>query len=303
MGTIRAGDRDQGTGIGYPFADACKDYLPLGVVILILFLLVLLVTTGDVKSQYTGNVGLATTVANFSYTANSGQKIIGVCSATQTTNCIKMVGQSAHLITVNSPAYPPCRILLDGSFDGSQWQTLAQIDWETFVNQAPTQALANGYFPVLRLKINPTGDAPCTTGFTGAYQGFQTPLTPFNVNQTFARSAISTPVNVLAAAAGSTRYYLVDGFQCTNTNASTAYLELSTSQAAPTLGTGNYIYEFPIPAGQAFTYPGPPWMGTYLFWASAVTASNGNTAVTTALECDFQMNFAGPFAPFNPNSP
>ena len=251
-------------------------------------------------AQYIGNVGQASTQSPFTSDAGAFQVLIPTCTTGGQTNCLKMIGQVSHQViaTYAGSVGHPCEVLLDGSLDGVLYQTLSSL---YFSGPAATESMvANGNYPNLRLKINPGGLSTCAA-LNGTYTGFQTPLPV---------SSIATPIHQVASAIAQVNTavtlntpYLIAGVQCFNPNGGTAYLQLFDAAASPTLGTA-YFYEIGIPAGAVFNFPlGSSLLGKTILWMGAATAAGGSTAVGTAVDCNFQMNYWGPFAPLNPVSP
>lgn len=280
------------------FANACKRHWGklTGAALMLLGGMIFVPAT---PAQYIGNVGQASTVNPISVGASHAQTILPACSGNQTLNCIKMIGQVGHLLTINYPAGDLCLVWLDGSFDGMSYTTIAQALLIPGTNSPQQLTTANGYYPLLRLKVNPAGAFNCSA-LTGTYSGFQTPLPITNLAVQH-HVAVSTIAAVGYGVDGV--YYLWQGIECSNPNASTAYLQLYDAVVTPTLGTG-YIYEIGIGAGQTWNFPtGLSLLGIYEPWAGAATAAGGSTAVSTALDCNFQHNYWGPFAPLNPVSP
>lgn len=273
------------------FAHICK----------ILGVLALLTLPTPAVAQYLGTVGQASTVSTFSVTPGSSPALVPPCDATHTPpNCIKMIGQVSHLVTVSykGAGANPCGIFLDGSADGVQWITLAS--WYFGGGGAPITLMANGYYPLIRLNVNPTS-INCNEPMTGTYAGFQAPLPLSNLSRNYMSSSVAAPVK---PALDAPLYpFIVESVQCYNPNNYTAWLDLFDTALPAVLG-GGYFYEIPIPANSLFIYPPvAALLGLNNFWAGAATASGGSSAVAAPLECGFQMNYWGPFAPLNPLSP
>jgi len=281
------------------FADACKTGIQA---CFLLALWLYAFRTLPLRGQYLGNVGQASTQTSFVSAPIGVQEIVPTCTASVSTNCLKMIGQVAHsVVLVHSGSYE-CGVLLDGSLDGTVWETLGAVYFTTSFS-APKVIVANGYYPLLRLKFNPGGVSSCGA-FTGIYSGFQTPLPLSNLTQTvFQTAAAVTQVDSSFTAALFNIPSLVEGLSCTNPNGGTAWLQLFDAASAPTLGTG-FLFEVGIPASQTFVLPGGnSFLLHSLLWMGAATAAGGSTAVGTALPCNFQMNYWGPFSPLNPFSP
>jgi hypothetical protein len=169
---------------------------------------------------------------------------------------------------------------LEGSNDNSRWFVLSS---SVPLTSTPSSAVmySNGYFTYKRISFPPceTDLAPAT--FTGIYTGYGTPL-PLN--------PVATLVEEVSAQVFSnftpTGLYLIQGFQCFNPNASTAYLIFQN----PALIIG-------IAAEATYTYQGPaftpPELQTNI---GAYTTPAATVAVSTALPCTFELS-TGPFYP------
>lgn len=230
--------------------------------------------------------------------------IIPACT-TGSTECIPNYKQIAHQVSdsfAGSSSPTNCGILIDGSNDNLSYYTLAAIPpgngalHEIFTTQV------NGYFPYIRLKL-----FACDVAQTITYVGFSMPL-PF-LNQSVTQW---DPIGAIGPVAQFPSPYILNSFTCTNNAASPAYLQLYIGNSTPTLGTG-FIYEAGIPANQTLAFAGPPinsyasdvhagvsWTSLY---AGAATTLGGGTAVSTNIDCNFQLNPSGPFFPFNAPSP
>jgi len=208
-----------------------------------------------------------------------------------------MIGQVSHQVTVYYPSGAANAVLLEGSQDGVNWSVLAQILFNAG-QTTPGVMVANGYYQVLRLAVNP-GSAT-VAAIKGVYAGFQSPLPASNVVTQFLATGI-TAAQIVGFNGSWFPPYLVSGFQCSNPNAATAWLELYDSTVGATLGVTTYEYEVGIPAGNTFVYPGSvSFLGVGALWVGAATAQGGTTPVGTGLSCDFQLSYSGPFAPFTP---
>ena len=254
------------------------------------------------RGQYIGNVGQASTASNFTAPASASQTIVPTCDASHTTNCIAMIGQASHLVQVFYPGEAECTVWMDGSNDGVNWATLAAITFfhislPRFGQQTMT---ANGWYQLIRLKVNPGSGDSCGA-MTGTYSGWQYPLPLSPLGANFTSDAVGSAVNLSGLSVDAP--YLVQGVSCYNPNSSVAWLELYDHGGTPTLGTDAFFFEQAIPATSSFTYSGPNLEGTLMFWIAAVTAHAGATPVSTALNCNVQINYNGPFLPLTPSSP
>ena len=350
------------------------------------------------QSQYVGTVGQASTVSSFTYPGGVTEYTVGVCTATVKTNCIKMIGQASHALTINYPSGGTCDVFLEGSLDGATWEILSRLYFSGGFAALSQNTGANGFYPLVKLRFNPSGIFTCGA-MSGVYTGLQTPFVPTGASQNFWVNAVSTPVDIarwLTYTPIARYLYLVDGFQCYNPDSTTtsavysgtytsggsisgslgdtctlsgfngggsgaaatvaltatdtiaggtalhftadgtgfaaaptlatlgngtatcsgsavvstalgppiAFLELYDNALSPPLGTKSFFYEVGIPPASSFSYTGGKSLfGAQIFWAAAATASNGTIAVSTPLVCNFQVNYSGPFAPFNPFAP
>jgi hypothetical protein len=206
-------------------------------------------------------------------------------------------GQAGHTIRYNwTGADNACNVWLEGSTDNTVWAILAAGP-NFAVGLGKGSAYAQGYFPYLRLTVNPDAVATCTAAFNATYVGYQTPLAPSTVSVSFPQAAVKAVAQVITAqiAPGPA---LITGMQCFNSNGVDAFLQIFFSAAAtPTLGT-NPNYQVGIGTKQTFVYNGPPIVtGDTILWSGASTAVNGNVGVAVGLTCDFQINYRGPFYP------
>jgi len=253
-------------------------------------------------AQYIGNVGQASTVSAFTISGGTTEQLVNPCSASITSNCIKMIGQASHLVQLNYGSRAQCTVLLEGSPDGTNWATLGAATWFaiSLARFSEQTIVANGYYQLIRLKANPNGGDTCGA-MTGNYAGFQTPLPLSPIATQFKSHTVAAAANI----AGSTNStpYLLAGFSCYNPNSSVAWLEFFDTFATVTLGTTPFFYEEAIPAMSTFSYTGPNVLGLSGFSAAAVTAQGGATPVSTALSCNFQINYSGPFTPITPLIP
>jgi hypothetical protein len=260
--------------------------------------------TRPAESQYMGNVSQASTLTQFGWAAfpvgPSGNAVMVPCGTGVAPPCIRMIGQVSHAVSLyyTGGGTNACQVFFDGSADGSNWYSLGA--WN-FPSTAPTLSVqtgtitVNAFYPLVRVVMVPPAHDTCA-GLTGTYLGFQTPVPISNVALPFKTNSVSTPV---APGYASALPYLVTGFNCTNSNGSTAWLNLFDALASPTDTTKSF-YEIAILTGQTFSYSGPAMLGQYTFYASAVTAEGGAVAVSTPLSCTFELNYWGPFTPTPP---
>ena len=207
------------------------------------------------------------------------------------------LGQAAHtiFIPVTTGGGAGCSIIFQGSGDGLNWTTLAALphiaSW-TY----PVTLFAFGTFNYYQIVANPHSQTCFTSGvFPIYYVGYQFggPLIPGAENFASTPGAITL---VFPTGTDGNPYQPIGG-QCYNPNASTAYLQLFDSTAAPSLGTG-YFYQIGIGAGLDVDFNFHNFAGNQLLYAGAATTAGGATAVSSALLCDFQINRRGPFGSF-----
>lgn len=204
--------------------------------------------------------------------------------------------QTAHTVEIRWSSGSGCPIQLDGSADGTNWFAIASA-------ANPTNALstagyefltANGYFTFLRIKV--FGSTSCSgIAHTGTYTGYQCILPVSNIltvadYNNFKDITQLTFVTLNGPANG------IKSFQCLNTNASSAWLQIFNSVSPASLGPG-FLYQMVIGASSPFIYSGPEIVGQNTFWVGAATADSGNTKVTNPVICNFQEDFSGPWLP------
>jgi hypothetical protein len=228
------------------------------------------------------------------------KKINELMIATTTHMTLQNLGQAGHSLVVSS-TIGSCVTTLDGSTDNTTWFVLAST--ADTGNGVLLLAVANGYFPALRLTFNFEANPSCNTGqVTGSYAGYQTPLPmlqTFYGRGTPLPSTVASPVVITPLPAP----WILGGFSCFNPNGSTAFLELFDPPSAPTLGTG-YFFIIGIPAGGLYVHQSNVnYAGQYQLYAGAATTAAGSTAVSTALVCSFQFTNNGQIMPHTIASP
>ena len=283
---------------------------------LALFVLVMagfwLSVSNPVKVEAQGT-GQNTFSIAFSLPASTSVQYIPACTATVTTGCIPNFNQVGHSVIVTSKGVGlGCEVLIDGSENNTNFNTIAALEPYSDSSGAANLrglASANGYFPYTRLKV-----FACTVGMSITYIGYgsQLPILPASTSFIQNIAAITQIRTVLGGGSGNAILtpMVLEGFECSNPDSATAYLQLWAATGTPTLGTG-YQYQVAIPGNSVFTYSGPPINLFSLnpnvahqlyFYGGASTAAGGSTAVSTSLNCNFQINPAGPYYPFNPPS-
>lgn len=211
---------------------------------------------------------------------------------------LKNLGQLASSVEyVFSGGGTGCRMLLEASSDNSHWSVLAQAI--SNLNGSTSFIYANGFFNYFRLDFNPDNMSECSsTTVAGSYYGFSSPLSVARSDATAFKSGISTPSAIYEV----NSIYSVDGLQCTNDGTSAAWLQLFDATSTPTLGTG-MMYEVEIPANGTFTFSGPAsFIGQHTLYLGAATSAGGSTA-GGPVECNAQINLAGPWYPILPTAP
>lgn len=250
----------------------------------------------SVEAQNTGTVQLATRVQSFSFATTTASQVINIGA----------VSQVGHLLTYNWSDGPTtlCHFVFEGSSDNSTWFVLAsgvQAGSATAVPQS--LVYANGYFPYLRVLLNPEGFSTCETGpFTLTYAGFATAIPINNTAQSFDVTADlngTTAIGPPSITNLPTGPFIWDGFQCANSGGAAAFIQLFNASVAPTLGTTTPFYTAMVPASGNFSYAGQPLSqlahGVYMWIAATTTRTGGTTA--SGVSCMVQVNYTGPFYP------
>jgi hypothetical protein len=206
-------------------------------------------------------------------------------------------GQMGHTVHYVWNSASSCYFKFQASQDNVNWNTLA-IGIATGTT-TPTYLVANGYFPFLRLNVNPNNGGGCNgNAFNGTYAGYQQPppITRVAINTGISSNGtiagIFTPPNPNGAP------FLVMGFSCSNTAGAVGFLEVFDNDTAPALGAGSF-FEVGIPAGQTYVYPGPDIFFQKGLWFGQATALDGAVALA-GIRCNFQYNRTGPFYPLAP---
>jgi hypothetical protein len=219
---------------------------------------------------------------------------------TPSTQSLKNLGQAGHtlLIPPQTGGGAGCSIVLQGSGEKTNWVTLAVLPHPAITNT--TAALsAFGSYPYYRVVANPNSKT-CTAGaITAYYVGYQFPPSAVLATETFLDNVAS--LSSLFPTGTDPNPYQVLGGQCYNPSSVTgsiSYLDLWDSATTPTLGTG-YFYEIEIGAATAHDFDMHSFTGNYILWAAAVTTQGGTTPVSSAFECDFQVNRRGPFTTYS----
>jgi hypothetical protein len=234
---------------------------------------------------------------------NFAQPFSVTMTSAESTVSVRNIGQAAGSVQYNSLPNALCPIVLEGSANDTNWWTLATSSPE-LVRLSPTSGLfyANGFNSYYRLVFNPNATTSCNNlTETGTYYGYSAPL-PINKQDVWYEvDSLSSVDQVMSSTSGVIDWAL-DGVQCTNNGSAEAYLQLFSSAATPTLGSG-FFYQIGIANGQTFSQnltgiigPDGP------LWAGASTAVSGSTAGGPLL-CDFQVNATGPFYPLLPPGP
>lgn len=229
--------------------------------------------------------------------ASGSTTYFAIPNRNQVASTIIMTGPSAHTV---------CGGMLDASTNNSNFFTLAAGTYNLFdeaFGQASTTFSANGWWPYYRVKV-----VPCTQPQTITVVGYGAalPLSPIVTDES---KSFTSPVAIQVSALVP---FTVTGFDCYNSNSSTAFVQLlfTPTAATPTLGGAYDFQDFAIAGNSVFSYRGSPFSAYSFssstqnpnFWAGAATAFEGSTAVTDAVVCNFQINNTGPFTPFNPPS-
>jgi len=256
-------------------------------------LLCLLLAASRCQAQYQGSFSQQTVTQSFSVAAGT--------PTPHTVFTVQNLGQAAHsLIVFYGITAANCTVWLQGSTDGLNWTTIVSvpdINALNLVSAQPQIGYANGHFPLLRINVNPKGLASCTVDVKGDYVGYQNPIPNQNATYNNSVTSLSTPIS-LTTDIEKLNPSILEGFSCFNPGAAIAYLQISDWDPSPAaLGTG-ILYDIGIPAGGSASSSVPFFSGNGLS-AGAATAAGGTTAVSTGIECDFQINVNGPFGPVN----
>ena len=248
-----------------------------------------------VSAQYQGSFSQQTDVETFYLTWNSSPTVFN----------IKNLGQAGHSVVIepNAGGGPGCSIWLQGSGDNTFWVTLAALPNPAYT-EPPIQIVAAGQMPYFRIVANPNSTTTCKSSSNPPpvtnlyYTGYQFAPPAVDGTETF-RVVASTPMSVYPDTLDFAPYQ-VQSVQCTNANASLAYLQFFDASSTPTLGSGQ-IWETGIAASQQANFRMSGWMGHEHLYLGAATTSGGSTAVSTALLCNVQVNRRGPFGSFAGN--
>lgn len=233
----------------------------------------------------------------FTINPSGSATYIPACTTTQN-NCIPNFKQVGHQIstTFSTPPSAGCVSQLQGSNDNAHFFPLVSTNLGFTSVGIQSAAVTNGYFPYLRILVN-----SCNLIQTVTYVGFSTPI-PNNSQSITAWQEISSITTI----AEFVTPFLVNGMSCTNNSGSPAYLQLSFAHTIPpNLGSG-FNFEVGIPAGEVYVFSGPPInslattnsLAATNFYAGAATDQSGSTAVSTPLDCNFQINPYGPYVLF-----
>ncbi len=169
--------------------------------------------------------------------------------------------------------------ILEGSNDNTNWFALATSQ-ELDATPGFGIVYSNGYWNFKRLAF-----PGCTNAntFTGVYVGYGVPLPITNTSETPIYATVAANAGI-----GPVGYFLVNGFQCYNSDISNrAYLIF-----------GNLIWS--VAPGVEFQYQGSAFLehGQVTQFGAFTTAAGG-TPVSTPVECTFQLT-GGPLYPLSP---
>jgi hypothetical protein len=243
---------------------------------------------------------------------------ISVPSAPAATKvAINVISQSVHMLTyswASLAAGPLCEVYLDGSQTGQagSWKVLAVGLYETSGVDFNDQTIyVNGYYPFLRLDLNPLNASACVgKNFTANYLGMQgsIALNPQTLNGLIWGAVGNSSANPGSVLIGGSSLFalaspgIIRGISCTNTAASTGFLQLYNTTSIPANGATGFFFQQAIPAAGMFAYHGPPIAVNNQLFATFTTAAGGSTGLAGA-SCNFQMDYTGPFYPFTANDP
>lgn len=270
----------------------------LGVALSTLLIAFLSPLRQSVEAQNTGTVQLAVRTQSFTFASTTAAQVIGIGSVSQVGHMLNIfftnIGSGATL----------CHVVFEGSNNNTIWFLLAsavQAQSLTYVNQP--QIYANGYFPYLRVIVNPEGFADCeSASLTVNYSGFATAVpinnltSSYDVTADLAGTTAIAPPNITNVPTGP---FIWNGLQCSNSGASAAFIQLFNLAGAPTLGTTPPFYTALVPATGNWAYAGPPIPQTghnQEMWIAATTTRTGGSTATN-VSCQAQINYSGPFYP------
>jgi hypothetical protein len=241
----------------------------------------------------------------FTFPASGSNTIIPGCTASIVTGCIPNRNQIAHSVSVKMAASVSCGIDIDASSDNVNFQTIGANGEGGIVPSGTLltfTAQANGYFPHIRLKL-----LPCSTATTITYTGYSVPL-----QIVYGTTSIFSPVLTfpIGTGFGGPTPTVLQSFQVSNPNESTAYFWVVADGTTRTDLTEKKLFEMAIAPGDTVYYNGPPicllctnqsTTQNYLYF-QATTTLNGGTPVAVPLTLTFQANISGPYYPWNPIS-
>jgi hypothetical protein len=256
----------------------------------------LVLSDQSAQSQFNGYFAQQTVTKTFSVAAPNATKI-----------ALTNFGQAGHSVLYTAASTTTCagEVRLEVSQDGTTYSTAAVgLTVNAALGGTQTSFYASGYFPWMRLNLNPHGEDCTGVTFAGTYVGYQLPISiPVSSLTAIVSASTGTKISVFNTGIHvsdiySGPYYL-KGFDCTNPGGSTAYLQLIDGASSGIfLGAGE-LYEVPIPAGltvsRTFNLPGVP--GVQTLWVGAATTFQGSTAVGTPVDCTIEWSYAGPFWP------
>lgn len=239
------------------------------------------------QAQFTGYIAQQTVVESFSVSAGTPTPLAYITLANY--------GQGGHSISYTwTTGGHACVLALQVSGDGVLWTDIAYGPALENIGIVPSNVTyANGYFPFLRIAVNPNSDVGCLSGVTGNYVGYQFPIAIPDRSTNVTKSNIAAAQDIPGSITTASFEPVLNSFQCYNPNGATAYFQILTGALGSTI-----IYQIGIPQGQTFSYTGPPLSIPVLNWtAGAATLADGAVAVGTGCVCNFQLNPFGPVLP------
>ena len=215
---------------------------------------------------------------------------------------LQNIGQAAHSLQVTFSVAAPgsCLVWLEGSQGGVAYIPIAAVPQ---IDNQPRTVFANGYYTLMRIRVNPNGAAGCVADVAGRYTGYQFPIPiSFNVaNRTIRTITAVVDANTAFPSTTNGTPEILHSIACYNPNQGVAFVQLLDGAVAPALGTLGVIrYEIGVPTATTIVLSsslGLARFGTHP-WIGAATAEGGAVAVGTGLTCALGLNYYGPFEPF-----
>ena len=257
-----------------------------------LFILLLSCAPQRAAAQFVGYIAQQTVTRSFAVAGAAVETIIP----------LQNIGQAGHSlqVTFGVAGVGSCVVWLEGSQGGTIYLPIAAVPRMDIL---PRTTFANGYYTLMRIRVNPNGSAPCPADITGSYTGYQSPIPiSFNVaNRTIRTITGVVDANTAFASTLDGTPHILHSIACYNPNQAVAFVQILDGAVAPALGTVAVIrYEIGVPPGITTALSsslGLARIGTHP-WIGAATTEGGAVAVGTGLTCALGLNYYGPFEPF-----